>query len=268
MKIDFLYPYHFNGKGSGQAFKRLSTSIKSVINQDVNICVVNTGNKCIWKQLSKISNNIKYIHKESTKDFNKPRTINFGVKQLVSTNYFILSDIDLVYQKSYVQSYEKYFYAPIPKRVVPFNYNLNTDFYYSDFDKYIPYMGHKDPDRQHYGIAPGNGLIHTKSFYTIRGYNEDLFGYAPEDADFNLRIQYVNNYIEDSNPNLRTIHLYHKFTQNTMSKYYSIQYESLKKYLEHLCNKFDFYNTIDRDYYIQCVTALQANKNREWGILD
>jgi len=268
MTIDFLYPYHFNGHGSKSALKRLITSINSVINQDVNICVVNTSKKCIWKDLKSISNNIRYIHKESKRDFNKPRTVNFGVKNLITSPYFILSDVDLVYSNTYVQNYEKYFHSPIPKRVVPYNYNLKVDFISSDYNKYMQHLTKKDPYRRLFGIAPGNGLIHTKSFYTIRGFNEDLYGYSPEDADFNFRIGYINNYIEDNNIPLRTIHLYHKMNFNSMNRYYNIQFKQMKVNLKVMLKDFDFSNTTDVIRYNDAIKLLQVNKNRDYGILD
>ena len=35
------------------------------------------------------------------------------------------------------------------------------------------------------GLAHGNGLIHLDSFNSIRGYNEEMIGYGPEDDLFN-----------------------------------------------------------------------------------
>jgi hypothetical protein len=46
MKIDFLYSFHFN-ENQEEHIKRLRFSIKSIINQNVNVCVCNTSKKCI-----------------------------------------------------------------------------------------------------------------------------------------------------------------------------------------------------------------------------
>jgi predicted glycosyltransferase involved in capsule biosynthesis len=104
--------------------------------------------------------------------------------------------------------------AQKPVRVIFNNYNIG------DYNGCLPKtIGecknkinlHVDNTRTLYGIAPGNGLIHRKSFDTILGFDERYVGYGPEDADFNYRICKICKYIE---LNLEEVNTYHFFHNN------------------------------------------------------
>ena len=83
-----------------------------------------------------------------------------------------------------------------------------------DFKTYNDYKlffnCHGDQTRTGKGIAPGNGLIHLKSFKKINGYDEYYKGYGLEDADFNLRISYINKLLTIDNEKINTCHLFHE----------------------------------------------------------
>lgn len=266
MKINILYPFHFDGVRRKSAIKRLRTSIASIISQSVTVCVSNTSKKCIWNDIKDLGP-IRYIHKHSHLQYCKGLTINFGVKQLVGTAYFLLSDIDLVYHPQYVNTMFKYL-NPCPKRVVPHNYNLqNRSFYssnYGDYNKLIQNQV-KDPYRTFYGIAPGNGLVHTQTFYLIHGFNEKLIGYNIEDAEFNERCVYINNYIEDAHPHLRTVHLLHSMCADSFVNTGYLNW--LRKLLKDKVGKFDFWGGPNNGEKQQKLFWLQANKGKTWGVI-
>lgn len=267
MKIDLLYPFHFNGVKRKPALNRLKTSIASIITQPVNVCVVNTSKKCIYSEIKNLGP-MRYIHKENKGEFSKGLTINFGVRNLIKTSYFLMSDVDLVYHPNYVNYICKYINFS-PKRVVPYNYNLqNRTFYSSNYNDYKKLIQNniKDPYRTFYGIAPGNGLVHRKTFFILRGFNEELTGYNIEDAEFNERCKYVNNYIEDDNPVLRTVHLTHSFDRNSYVNLGHLIW--LRKILSIKVGDFDLWCSQFNGEVKQKLYWLQANNGKDWGIID
>lgn len=212
-KLDVLYTFHFGDDEIESALGRLKQSINSLKSQDVSICVINTSKKCIGDELSK---DIRYLHHDTNKPFCKAYSINFGVDNLVNTEYFLNSDIDLIYPESFIKNIRKYLAYPIPVRLVFNNHNLCKEANTSTFEECkVSYdRGLKDMERENFGIAPGNGLIHTKSFQELGGYDETFIGYGPEDADFNNRIAYINKYIEVNSVDFNTYHLFHEIKMN------------------------------------------------------
>ena len=53
-------------------------------------------------------------------------------------------------------------------------------------------------------------MIHTNSFKSIGGFNEEFTEYGPEDAEFNTRISVINTYIEETS--VLSIHMHHPYT--------------------------------------------------------
>lgn len=210
-RFDFLYSFHFN-KDVDSAIERLRCSIKSIIDQNVNVCVSNTSELDIEDKISDLGN-INYIHRPVLiNPYCKSKTINLGVKELVKSSYFFISDIDLIYPPDFIKIIKKYLFLKNPVRVVFYNYNLGSECGNVDNYKKCEEMFKKYPDksRTQLGIAPGNGMINLKSFKSIKGFDESFIGYGWEDADFNKKVSKVCEYIEDDNPALRTYHLYHK----------------------------------------------------------
>jgi hypothetical protein len=252
MKIDVLYPFHFDGGELNSAIGRLRTSIMSLKDQNVRICICDTSGFSIARHIKDLCERSGYYHQPTFKPFSKSLTINVGVRHLIRTRYFILSDIDLVYQPDYVERMMSYVNRKPPVRVIPMNYNHALYMYGSGYDEYKNTLeDNPDPIRSYYGIAPGNGLIHTPSFMNICGYNEDYIGYGPEDAEFNLRISQINTYIEDKE--LETIHINHSFAGgNDQANQYL--YRNLKYRIEHAKNESEMW-------------PLLISNNGRWGVL-
>jgi len=210
-RIDFLYSFHFN-EDQNEAINRLRHSIKSIIEQKVNVCVCNTSKNCIYKKIKGLGK-IKYYHEPLDLEiYCKSKTINLGVKQLINSDYFFLSDIDLFYHPDYVNCMGLFWMnRSVPVRVVGYNNNLGpstTPLNIEECKKI--FLNSKDNFRTKRGIAPGNGLIHRKSYDKILGFDERYIGYGPEDADFNYRITKICNYIAVDIEELNTYHFFHK----------------------------------------------------------
>lgn len=208
--LDVLYPFHFD-KDIDSAIQRLKVSISSLINQDVNINVYNTSTKCIKKYL-KDYDNISYYHNPKELEvYCKCMTINLGVKKLITTDYFLMSDIDLVYPPTFIDTMKFFTLAKQPIRIVFYTYVLNkTDKKietYEDCQEFYKTITTNDRSSKHY--APGNGLIHLESFYKVAGYDERFVGHGSEDGDFNYRISKINKYFEIDMDEVNTYHQYH-----------------------------------------------------------
>jgi hypothetical protein len=210
-KFDFLYSFHFNDDlFRKEALERLKYSIISIRKQNVNICVSNTSNVCVYDQIRDLAD-IRYIFKPLDIDIhNKPKTINYGVKMLVKTPYFFHSDIDLIYPPSFIKEMAKYTLYNESVRVVFHNYNLGSEFFSGKFKDYINHFKkNKDITRSQFGLAPGNGLIHLESFKKVRGLDESFIGYGPEDAELNFRLSFLCRYFQVDDNKVNTYHLYH-----------------------------------------------------------
>ena len=215
--FDLLYSFHFDDKKEiPAAIKRLDCSIGSIYNQKVRVCICNTGKYDISTELANLPYELCYIFEPTKESYCKSKTINLGVKFLVQSEYFFLSDIDLIYDKKYVESMKKYLYSIMPVRVITTNRNLGYEFYSKNKEDYWRYLNVPDPFRSAFGISPGNGLVHLDSFWKINGFDEAFTGYAQEDSDFNDRISFLCNYIEDDRFDVSTLHLFH--SKGTMSE--------------------------------------------------
>jgi len=233
----FLYSFDFKEKEIDNAIKRLNISIKSIIDQNVDVCICNTSKIDIKKSITNI-NKIRYLYYPlKQENYCKPKTINIGVRKLVNSEYFFLSDIDLIYPPSFVKNMLSYTLYKEPVRIIFFNYNLGKCIDYKNFKTYKKLLERvKDSQRTTIGIAPGNGLVHLKSFHKIGGFDERYIGYGPEDADFNLRISIINKYVEVNYDKVNTYHLYHPININ--QEYNNKNIELYNK----VCSKIKKYN--------------------------
>lgn len=206
---DFLYPFDFDRNLITRAIKRLKCSINSIHKQNVRIIVCNTSVIDIASLLPKMDN-LVYVHVPNTKPFNKPKTINYAVKNLVKSDYFFLSDIDLSYPPNYIEQTTTYMgsYGKCkhcgeeqPVRVIPLCKFVQKE-HYADYQKLsILPLGAA-------GLAHGNGLIHTQSLMDIKGYNESMFGYGPEDDECNRRLAWNGNILIHAT-DIETLHIWH-----------------------------------------------------------
>jgi predicted glycosyltransferase involved in capsule biosynthesis len=212
-KLDVLYPFHFNNK-LNEAIGRLKSSIDSIKDQNVNICISNTSKKSIKDYFIEYPN-IKFFEEEvDIFPYCKPKTINKGVKNLVSSDYFLISDIDILYPANYVEVMEKLIdeNKETVIRVIPFNYCVpfGAPLTYDECTKKGKIDKSSDNLRSN-GYAVGIGLIYLPSFKLINGYNEEFKGYGQEDDEFNMRIGYINKIIEIPANILYTYHIYHEY---------------------------------------------------------
>jgi len=209
--LDFLYSFHFN-ENMDEAVERLRCSIESIRHQNVRVCVCNTSKKSIKSKLRGLGK-IAYFHNPLELNvYNKPKTINLGVKKLVKTDYFFLSDIDLYYHPDFVANMGVVLKLTgnVPYRIVFHNNNMGPgDYPESIEDCHNLFTNSKDTSRSMKGLAPGNGLIYRPSFEAIEGFDEMYVGYGPEDADFNYRIRKICEYIEIDLEGFNTYHLFH-----------------------------------------------------------
>lgn len=242
--IDFLYIFNFSDTYFSKAMTRFHYAINSIIRQDVKIVVINYSVKCIQDKIQKLGK-LEYHHFPSTEYFNKPRCINYAVKNYIKSDYFIFSDIDLINPPNYIQHVcEKLNVFKDKKiRMIPFNYNMYKEIYTDDISELL-----KHPRHYQGGFAHGNGLIHLPSFMDVRGYDEFYKGYGPEDDDFNQRIGKINTLVYD-----KDICTYHLFHEQMDRKYEEENRNYYRRALEKL-NKVDGSN----------LRYLQPNPP-EWG---
>ena len=278
-KIDFLYIFNFNDEFFEDALDRLTYSILSIKDQNVSICISNNSKKCIYEYISTLIKNFRYIHKPHHGNFSRALCINYGVKNLVKTEYFLISDIDLIYPRDFIQRLlQKCNNLKRENELIRFicyNYNLKPNISYHKFYRCanrIPFIKnfkyfHPKATKHFYtheyeildqlekekgGYAHGNGLIHLESFHLIQGYDEEMIGYGPEDGLFNTRIGKINRLIYDNLQDTATFHLWHP-------RFHMIQFEENVKNWK---DKISYYNSLKNPTYNDVI----ANKNSEkWG---
>lgn len=234
--IDLIYIFHFRKEDKDEALERFKISLSSVDCRSFNVCVINCSEYCIK---SFFDDKVKYIH--VLKDYgvnlyNRSFMINECVKQLVTTEYFNISDIDIIYPNTFTKTIKSILKEnDKPCRIVYYNNNMGV----GDFKTYeeckSAYPNCKDHLRSLRGPAGGLGIVHTESFHKVGGFEERYIGYGPEDQDFNLRISRINKHIVLDDERINTYHLWHinntpkiKFRENMRIFFYIRDY--LKKY--------------------------------------
>lgn len=231
-KIDLLYSCQVNDIGELRtlAIGRFKSSLESTYKQKCRICVCDTSINSLYDEIKDYVDKKNYIHCPAVPadTYNRSRSINIGVKKLVKTPYFIISDIDLVYPPTYVQELIKYTTCPVPIRVVFTNHNLGPDVVTGNYDECHKASEHSFDSTRSRGVAGGNGLLHLASFKKVYGYNEVYTGYGPEDQDLNTRLRLICNYVEIDDPKINSYHLYHRLAEH----YDNEHQEKVRKFLE------------------------------------
>lgn len=280
-KIDFLYIFNFTPSNIDDAILRFRCSLRSITSQNVNVCVSNNSSVCIYNKIADIVPDIRYIHTPYLGNFSRAQGINYAVRTLVSSEYFIVSDIDLVYSRDHIQrllsKFESLKREGEKIRFVSYNYNLLPVIQDSQMRrrfrripfvkiliknniKELPHVYTHEYEvldqlpRSQGGYAHGNGIIHKDSFIQIRGYDEEMIGYGPEDDLFNTRISKINRMIYDNLPDTASFHLWHP-------RFHMIQFE---KNMQIWRERKSFYNSLKAPSY----TDIMANKNKtDWGVI-
>ncbi|MBF9046471.1 glycosyltransferase [Rhodobacterales bacterium LSUCC0031] len=226
--FDLLYIFNFEPKHMAGALSRFRHSLESICRQGVRICVSNNSAQCIESVVRELCPDVCYVHQPYNGPFSRAHAINFGVRSLVRTPYFIVSDVDLVYRPQHIATLAGKLGAIIertdrPVRLVTYNYNLSPVYCpawmnvralrrfaltsspgeSSDYEALLK-LPNNGGDYAH-----GNGVIHLESFLRLRGYDENMIGYGPEDDLFNCRIGKVNELVYDPDPQTASIHLWH-----------------------------------------------------------
>ena len=280
-KPDFIYIFNFSPSSIEDAILRFRCSLKSIVSQNVNVCVSNNSSVCIYDKISDIVPDVRYVHTPYKGNFSRALGINYAVRTLVSSEYFIVSDIDLVYSRDHIQRLLFKFSALAREgekiRFITYNYNLLPGVQFSQMrrrllkipfarlilnsdEKEMPHIYTHEYEvldqlpRSSGGYAHGNGFIHKDSFFQIRGYDEEMIGYGPEDDLFNTRICKINRIIYDNLPDTASFHLWHP-------RFHMIQFE---KNMNIWSERKSFYNSLVAPVY----TDVLANTNKsDWGVL-
>lgn len=271
--MDVLYVFNFEAQHLKAAVQRLRYSLESIAQQGIKICVTNNSVACIYHDIKDIAPDLHYIHRRYSGPFSKAQAINFGVRNLVNSEYFMLSDIDLIYRPDHIQNVERKLESGnangVPVRLIFYNYNLEPLYapawmgvhFLKRFtqkcvrEQSADYWRLRTLPNNGGGFAHGNGIIHLPSFLRIRGYDEELIGYGPEDDLFNCRISKVNRIYYDADEATASIHLWHPRLR-------MIQY---KKNMEIWRRKKAYYDNLQNPSW-EGVTANLGKTN--WGVFE
>jgi len=217
--IDLLYPI------ANLKDKRLEIfikSLKSVNKKLFNICVSDTGKKPSLKN-SLID---RYTFYPNEGDFNKSKTINIGIKELISTDTFIVCDADIIFlmrDELLTCPSNKYFLGKP---------NILVDL--------------QDEWLVEHSLGAGKCFITNKmTFNKIGGFDENYIGYGYEDIDFA-----ASYYLLTKSPysfiDALCIHLHHSKTNSDIIYENSSSLITNKKYF---FNKFSKYNDFLESIY-------------------
>jgi len=247
--IQVLYVLNFISPHFESACLRLECSVNSIVGEDIEIVIFNGSEENITNEYLLNYDKVKIYHKHCPGYFNKSKLINYAVKNYINTEFFIFSDIDLVYQSGYIKGMCTYISNSTINRVIPWNNNIYDLKYTSSYDELM--ILNKDNRGGH---AHGNGLIHVPSFMKVRGYNEKFLGYGAEDDEFNTRLGKINNLIYTDT--LRSAHIYHPRLNIDYKANNTLLLHAIKDKVKHMKDN-DSRNDIK---------LLQENVG-EWGII-
>jgi hypothetical protein len=176
---DILYSIKYSGNDG--VFQRLKCSVDSILNntdKDSTICIADTSVDSLEDKLKEILGiQFKYIHKPNYGIYNKSYNINVGVKNLITSEKFIMSDVDVVYQKDHIARSKLMPYDLIVSVV----HRIKPGIVSSDFYELIRH-GILSTE-----LIGGNCYCSKKLFYSLNGFDEQYVGYGAEDDDFYLR---------------------------------------------------------------------------------
>lgn len=269
--VDILYIFNFESQHMESALARFRHSLASVAEQGARICVSNNSEDCILSRINDIVRDLAYVHRPYRGQFSRAHGINFGVRSLVSSEYFMVSDVDLIYRHDHLAAVQRKIQAALltakrPLRMVFWNYNLQPRYQPAWMNMRImrrfaatsPHMESSDYKALSMlphnggGFAHGNGIIHLESFTRLRGYDEEMIGYGPEDDLFNTRIGKVNDVVYDNDDDTASIHLWHP----------RLRVIQLKKNMRIWQERKAFYETLKNPDW----NDVMANKsNSYWG---
>lgn len=242
MKIQILYPI-FNL--SEKQKKNLKMSVKSIENlntkHEIEFCFSDLSPE--KQDLSFLKVPFKRYHKPTSKVFPKSESVNIGFKKLINTNYFIMSDVDVIYPYDFIEkSLELVYYYKKSILWSTLGFKMRSDSLNEDLENHLLKVGIKkiyelvDIDEIKRFHAPSL-FMRKNDFKTVGGWNEDLVFKGYGDHDFHFRLK-MNGLIEFLPSKFFTYHLNH---------YDRVQYPigSLKNYFIFMKYIMSYINNVE-----------------------
>jgi hypothetical protein len=254
-EIDIIYPVRDMRVSD---CKDLNFSMKCFMeNKDYNInfCLYDVGNnKSESKLRDKLDFNFRYGYSKWSLHYGLSRAINLGVKELVKTDTFIISDITTIASENTIneamKKYEKSNFTifsleyPLKKEV-----SLQTSF------KGLMQKGNFLKDSSRRGIFK---LLNKEIFYTLGGYEESYLDneYQVEEKDFILRSVILDGSIKSFYEN--RVFLIKKFSDKKnkiVEKKEDIYTDKIKKFKE--------LNLLEKSYNAPIINRKRENRKNK-----
>lgn len=186
--VDFLYIIKMN-RVDQRVLERLRFSVESVRKNTVPVqfCVADISKKPLKDVLAEIfPGDFKYVHKHRDGPYNRSYNINLGVRNLVESPFFFISDIDIVYQPNHVKYHVEEGFAKV---IVPAVFRVKRGIASSDFGQLLEH-GNDGVE-----LTSGNSYCSFNLFQKVRGFDEEYVGFGAEDDDFYARIRKLGKVI-------------------------------------------------------------------------
>lgn len=204
--VDVLYLICSNPNDSG-SLERLRLSVESILigtYQDVRICLADLSEVSLYKALCKtLPVPFAYCHRHRSGPYNRSYNINVGVRNLIRSRMFFISDIDIIYPRDHIQKHIDLEgkYPLVFSHVV----RLEKGLWSSDYEKLKQHK--KGPEVPIGGIC----FCRRMTFINLNGYDELYEGWGGEDDDFRVRMSYFGDVITPKERKVSTVfHLWHE----------------------------------------------------------
>lgn len=213
--ITIVYPYR------NREIKRLQRSIDSLFqqsNQNFKLCVIDYGsdqksNEEIKSIIQKFDfGTYEYLYTEG-QPWSKSKALNYGLRQLVTTPYFFVADVDIIFSPNFV--------ARLHELVLKGN-KINTYFkvgflskeesaFTKEFKSYnVQFESNKE--------ATGLTMFHTESLKSICGFDEFYHFWGAEDTDAHVRLQNAGFEVFFYDTEILMLHQWHHSYRSTERK--------------------------------------------------
>jgi FkbM family methyltransferase len=162
MIYDFLYVFNYNNDEVNQAIESLRESIQSIKKSmdKIRIFVINTSLEDIRYRVVDLED-IIYSYFPIQENINYSRLVNRAVKNFLTSEYFFISTVNIIYPEGYIEKM--------------------TSFVEVDIEAKRPSRTMPDGDRT-------LGIIKRRTFMELGGYDESLKSFDFASQEFNVRI--------------------------------------------------------------------------------
>ena len=168
--MDAIYIISMNN-GDSSGISRLEKSIFSLRSgtRPFRLCIADSSRLSLLEQIKSLNiGDYEYVHCPKPDPYNRSYNINAGFKAFAKSDYFWLSDIDILYDPRHLETCE----------------TLSAEYDYVLFSmKKIEYDGSVNIVE-----AGGGFLCKTSLFDKLRGFDERYVGWGAEDNDFTERV--------------------------------------------------------------------------------